>query len=810
MILKKRAAENIRTGLSPAAIEQDVLDNLNLIQGRVPATATLNDWYLALAYTVRDRVLERWMHTIDSYMTSPKKALCYFSAEFLIGPQLLAHMVNLGIVKEVQDAMQNLGQDLEQLIRQEHEPGLGNGGLGRLAACYLDSLASLDILAVGYGIRYEFGIFKQTIRDGWQVEVADHWLRLGNPWELSRPEIAFKVHFNGSLENTVWKPARTIRGVACDFPVTGYHRDTVNLLRLWKADAEESFDFQAFNAGEYWRSVEEKVHSENITKVLYPNDVALEGKRLRLIQQYFFVSCSLQDMMRVHKMRGNRFEDFHQNFAVQLNDTHPAIAIAELMRLLLDEQGMPWDLAWHITQQTFAYTNHTLLPEALEKWSLPLFESLLPRHLQIIYEINHRFLNQARELGFNDEMLRKLSIIEEEGEKSVRMANLACIGSHAVNGVSKLHSELLTAETLHHFFQIEPQKFFNITNGITPRRWIIDSNPRLADLISAYIGTSWINHAESELHKLESFIKNESFCSAWKEIKQANKQRLACLIEQTTGIEVDPQSLFDIQVKRIHEYKRQHLNILHVIYRYVCLKNQPELPCIPRTVIFGGKAAPGYHVAKLMIKLIHNVAAIINNDPAIAGRLKVVFLPDFNVKNGQWIYPAADLSEQISTAGKEASGTGNMKFALNGALTIGTLDGANVEILEAVGPDNFFLFGLTAPEIAKLEKEGYHPQVYMQKDASLGHIIDLLKHNYFSPNAAQLFKPLVDELIYTDRYKLMADFNSYIKCQGLVDQAYSDQASWMQKSMLNCVRCGKFSSDRAIREYAHLIWSLSA
>lgn len=801
--------ENIRTGLTPASIERAILDNLHLMEGRVPATATLNEWYLAIAYAIRDRIFEHWMNTIEHYISETKKVICYFSAEFLIGPQLLSNIINLGIVDEVKEALKNLGLDFDMIISQEQEPGLGNGGLGRLAACFIDSLASLEMLAVGYGIRYEYGIFRQIIKDGRQVEKADNWLHLGNPWEVVHPEISFDVSFGGFVNNGVWKPQQIIRGVACDTPAIGYKVNTVNLLRLWKSEATEAFNLQAFNTGSYWGAVEEKINSENLTKVLYPNDEAIAGKELRLKQQYFFVSCSLQDMIRVHFLRKNELTTFHKHFAVQLNDTHPSIAIPELMRLLIDQYKMDWDLAWDITQQTFSYTNHTILPEALETWPLSLFQALLPRHMQIIFEINQRFLNKIREThSVNEDFIRRISIIDEFGEKYVRMANLACVGSHAINGVAELHSELIKKSILKDFFHIFPEKFYNITNGVTPRRWLLLANPHLAKKITSIIGDKWICNMETEIQKIEPLANDPEFKKAWMQIKKANKEHLKKLIFEKTGIIIDTNSLFDIQVKRIHEYKRQLLNVLYIISRYLKIIKNPEAHYVPRTVIFGGKAAPGYIIAKLIIKLINSVAEVVNNDPLVAGRLKIVFFPNFNVKNGHSIYPAADLSEQISTAGKEASGTGNMKFSMNGALTIGTLDGANVEIMKAVGKENFFLFGLTVEEVAQLDLEGYNPRHYFENNETLREVINLINDGFFSKDQPDLFKPIVNSLLSQDRYKLLIDFSSYEECQTLVDQAYSNQDEWIRKSILNAARVGGFSSDRAIREYARKIWNL--
>ncbi len=808
-----------RTALTPDTIQHAIMDNLYCIQGRIPRTATRNDWYMAVAYTVRDRILHKWMQTIDAYMGNNKKSVSYLSAEFLIGPQLGANMINLGIYENVRLAVKELGLNLDDLLEQEEEPGLGNGGLGRLAACYLDSLASMKILGVGYGIRYEFGIFDQEIRNGWQVETTDKWLRLGNPWEVPRPEICFDVNFGGHTEYFTdnnkrlcvrWIPGKIVRGVACDIPIPGYKVDIVNLLRLWKAEAAESFDVRTFNTGDYYGAVEEKVSSENITKVLYPNDESLAGKQLRLEQQYFFVSCSLRDMIRVHINRGQEIKTFHEYYAIQLNDTHPSIAVAELMRLLVDEHALDWEIAWEITQKTFAYTNHTLLPEALEKWSLPLFARILPRHLEIIYEINSRFLDDVRKkYAADDARIAALSIIDEHGERSVRMAHLACVGSHAINGVAELHSELLKQNVLREFYELFPEKFLNVTNGVTQRRWMVLSNPRLSELITQQIGEEWIHAMDTALTPLEKFAENAKFQKAWRAIKLENKIKLSAMIKERTGIVVNPDSLFDIQVKRIHEYKRQHLNILHVITRYLKIKNNPESHWVPRTVIFAGKAAPGYSMAKLIIKLITSVADVVNNDSTIGNALKVVFFPDFNVKNAQSIYPAADISEQISTAGKEASGTGNMKFSMNGALTIGTLDGANVEIREAVGADNFFLFGLTADEVQTTKQYGYDPAAYLRKQNELSEALELIAQGYFSNGNRDLFAPIVQSLLHHDEYLVAADFQSYCECQDRVDAAYCNPTAWTKMSILNVARMGKFSSDRAIREYAEKIWQVT-
>jgi starch phosphorylase len=810
----------IRTGLSTEALKQAILDNLQFAQARVPELATQNDWYMAVACTIRDRMLDNWTKTIKQLHRKDIRAVCYLSAEFLLGPHLANNIINLGIYKEVSQALSELGLDIEQLIAQEEEPGLGNGGLGRLAACYMDSLSTLGIPALGYGIRYEFGIFDQKIHDGWQIETTDKWLQKGNPWEIVRPEFAYYVNGGGHTEHYTdekgihrvkWVPRRVIKGVAYDTPISGYRGTTVNMLRLWKSEAVESFDFEAFNTGDYYAAVHEKIISETISKVLYPNDEPEIGKLLRLAQQYFFVSCSLQDMIRLHLMRGIGIRTFHETFAAQLNDTHPSIAISELMRLLIDEHGLGWDEAWKITQNTFGYTNHTLLPEALEKWPLPLFASLLPRHLEIIYEINRRFLEDVRKRYPEDEgIVERLSIIDETGGKNVRMANLASVGSLAINGVAALHSELLTKTVLCDFYEISPEKFLNVTNGVTPRRWIVLSNPGLSDLITKSIGHTWPSNLETELKKLEPFADDAGFQKKWQKIKKDNKSKLASVINDRTGIVVDPDSLFDIQVKRFHEYKRQHLNILHLITLYNRMKSNPKVDVTPRTVIFGGKAAPGYFMAKLIIKLINSVAEVVNNDTDVRDRLKVVFFPDFNVRNGQMIYPAADLSEQISTAGKEASGTGNMKFSMNGALTIGTLDGANVEIREEVGSENFFLFGLTTEEVLDLKVRGYNPRDYYESNPNIRETIDQISSGALSKGDKELFNPLVDSLLNRDEYMLLADYKSYIECQDLVSKAFKDKRSWTRMSILNVARMGKFSSDRSIREYCDKIWKIKS
>ena len=807
-----------RRGLAPGALKRGLMDHLRYTQGTIPEIATLNDKYMALAYTVKDRLLHRWIRSGETYLKGGLRAVSYLSAEFLIGPQLANNLINLGIYEEVRKGAEELGEDWNALLEHEPEPGLGNGGLGRLAACFLDSLATLQIPAIGYGIRYEFGIFAQSIQDGNQIESTDKWLYLGNPWESHRPEIAYEVKLGGHTEHirdqegrlqVRWIPNRVVRGVAYDTPVLGYRVNTCITLRLWKAEAAESFDFQAFNIGDYYGAVDEKVYSENITKVLYPNDEPAQGKQLRLEQQYFLVSCSLQDMLRILSMGDLLPKDFHKLFSVQLNDTHPALAIPELMRLLIDEHGIEWDEAWDVTQKTFGYTNHTLLPEALEKWPLPLFQSLFPRHVEIIFEINRRFLDKVRARYAGDEdRAARMSLIDETGEKYVRMANLACVGSHGINGVAELHTELLKKDVLRDFYELYPEKFSNKTNGVTPRRFMLLSNPRLADLVTGRIGDGWITDLE-QLRKLEALGEDKEFKTEWSRIKRLNKIDLSEAIRNRTGIVVDPDSLFDIQVKRFHEYKRQHLNVLHILTLYNRIKRNPDVDIVPRTFIFGGKAAPGYFMAKLIIRLINAVADVVNHDPDVRDRIKVVFFPNFNVKNSRLIYPAADLSEQISTAGKEASGTGNMKFSMNGALTIGTLDGANVEIREEVGPENFFLFGLTAEEVYDLKSRGYQARDIYETNDKLKAVIDLIASGHFSSGDPELFKPLVDSLLYHDEYLLFADYQSYVDCQDRVSKTYRDRDAWTRMSILNAARMGKFSSDRTIRQYCDEIWKVS-
>jgi starch phosphorylase len=806
-----------RTGLGKEALKLAFLDNLFYVQGKFPGLATRSDYYLALAHVVRDRLLQRWISTAAAYTRQGARTVAYLSAEFLMGPHLGNNLVNLGIEPQTRQAMAELGLDFDELLDQENEPGLGNGGLGRLAACFLDSMATLEIPTLGYGIRYEFGILHQEIRDGWQVETTDKWLRNGNPWELVRPEWAVQIGFGGhteratgedGLEQVRWIPARVANGVPYDTPILGYRTHTANTLRLWRAEAPEAFDLERFNRGDYWGAVNLKIVAENLTKILYPNDESVQGKELRLEQQYFFVSCALQDMLRIMRTQKLPLSHFHEKFAIQLNDTHPAIAVAELMRLLVDEQAMPWAQAWEITRKSLSYTNHTLLPEALERWPLDLFGRVLPRHLEIVFRINDVFLEEVRRRFPDDEgRAARMSLIDEDHGRYVRMAHLACVGSHAINGVAALHTKLLERDVLNDFYAMWPGKFSNKTNGVTPRRFMALSNPRLAALITRTIGEGWVKDLE-QLRRLEPMADDPAFRAEWRAIKLANKRVLAAHLRRRTGVVTDPRSIFDVQVKRIHEYKRQHLSMLHVVDLYRRLREDPSLEIAPRTFIFGGKSAPGYRMAKLIIKLINAVGSVVNTDPATRGLLKVVFIPNFNVSIGHHVYPSADVSEQISTAGKEASGTGNMKFTMNGALTVGTLDGANVEIRDAVGAENFFLFGKSVDEVEALWAGGYRPMDQVEADPRLRAALDLIGSGHFGNGDASLFQPLLDNLLQHDPYLLLADFESYVACQQRVDAAYRDPEGWTRMSILNSARSGEFSSDRTIREYAAEIWKV--
>ncbi len=813
-------SDHERAGINADAVFDGMTEHLFFTLGRLAPSASLHDLYMALSYAVRDRLMTRYLASQEAIRERPQKTVAYLSAEFLIGPQLNNNLLNLGIQKEAEEALKRFGiESLAHILEVEEEPGLGNGGLGRLAACYMESLASLQVPATGYGIRYEFGIFNQLIRDGWQVEVTDKWLKGGWPWELPQPDEACFVGFGGRTQNYMddkgkyrsrWIPSEHAIGIPHDVPVLGYRVNTCNRLRLWRADATESFDFYAFNIGDYYGAVEEKVASETLSKVLYPNDGTDEGRRLRLKQQHFFVSCSLQDMFRSLKKRGICIEEFPNHWTVQLNDTHPAIAVAEMMRLLIDDYHLDWEKAWEITNKSVAYTNHTLLPEALEKWDLDLFKSLLPRHLELIYEINKRFLQQVRlRYPGNDLILRKLSIIDEDNGKAVRMAHLATIGAHHVNGVAALHSDLIKRQLLPEFANLWPDKFTNVTNGVTPRRWVALANPELSELLDNEIGPGWITNMEL-LNQLEKKETDQNFLDQFGRTKLTSKKKLAGYIHRQTGVLVDPSSMFDVQVKRIHQYKRQHLNALQVITQYLRIKNGQAQGMAPRTVIFGGKAAPGYFMAKLIIRFINGIAEMVNADPDMDGKLRVVFLPDYNVKLGEQVYPATDLSEQISTAGKEASGTGNMKFAMNGALTIGTLDGANIEIRERVGAENFFLFGNTEKEIMALRNNNYDPKPFIKALPELSEAIRLVELGHFSNGDGELFRPILNNITGEDPFFVMADFADYLRAQDNVSHAWQDRSEWNRMSLLNTARSGFFSSDRSIREYCKAIWNVES
>jgi len=811
-------ASHLRTGLDAEDLREAITDHLRYSIGRPAAALRPDHYYRALALAVRDRMQDNRVASTQTSLDLGRKVTCYLSAEFLMGPQLGNNLLNLQIEEAARAALDSLGQDLDEVLACEPEPGLGNGGLGRLAACYLDSLATLERPAIGYGIRYEFGIFKQEFRDGWQIELTDNWLANGNPWEIAKPDVNYLVNWGGHTEQYVddtgatrvrWLPRQVIKGVAYDTPIQGYGVHTCNVLTLWSARAVESFALDAFNTGDYYKAVEEEVTSETVTKVLYPNDEPEAGKRLRLLQQYFFVSCSLQHVVHImDDLADASLHELPQRFALQLNDTHPSIGVAELMRILIDERRLAWDDAWAITVATFGYTNHTLLPEALEKWPLGLFRDSLPRHLEIIYEINSRFLDEVRAHFPGDvERVRRMSIIGEDGGQTVRMAYLATVGSHAINGVAALHSDLLKASTLKDFYELWPERFSNKTNGVTPRRFLALSNPGLRGLLDRTIGAGWLTDLD-RLRGLEAYVDDPDFRKEWRDVKRANKRRLADYLHSTVGVELDPTWMFDIQVKRIHEYKRQHLSVLHIIRQYLRLKMNPGLDLAPRAYVFGGKAAPGYFMAKRIIKLINAVGETINNDPDVNGHMKVVFVPNFNVQNAHLIYPAANLSEQISTAGKEASGTGNMKFMLNGALTIGTLDGANVEIREEAGPENFFLFGLTESEVEQVKRDGYRPADYIDGNDELKAVLDLISNGQFSHGDIEVFKPLVDNLRFDDPFLVVADYAAYVACQDTVAAAWQDRDAWSRMSILNSARSGKFSSDRAITQYCDDIWNV--
>ncbi len=804
--------------MSPETLRRAVLDHLMFTCSKDLHSATHLDVFFALAYTVRDRLMARWMATQKTYrQTDPKRAY-YLSAEFLPGRFLANNLINLGLFDLAQEGLREYGIELSAVLEQEADPGLGNGGLGRLAACFLDSMATLQLPGYGYGIRYEFGIFRQEIQDGHQVEQPDAWLRHGTPWEIERPEYTVTIQFGGDVVQmqgpdgrlrTRWMGTQRVLGVPYDYPIAGYGNHTVNTLRLWAARASEEFDLEVFNDGDYRRAVEEKALTESISKVLYPKDDSLAGKELRLKQQYFFSACSIHDIVRRYLKKHRTFDRFPSKVAIQLNDTHPAVTVAELMRVLLDDHDMGWEEAWEITNATLGYTNHTLLPEALEKWPLPLFERLLPRHLQIIFEINHRFLRDVHvRTGGDDAVKQRMSIIEEGDPKHLRMAHLAVVGSHSVNGVAALHSELVKTRVLRDFAQFWPTRFNNKTNGVTPRRWLYLCNAGLAKLITSRIGDGWVTDL-SQLKGLEEHVDDPTFTGEVQAVKRANKERLAAILERRHGVDLDPDMLFDVQVKRIHEYKRQLMSCLHVVHLYRQIKFEGE-DIVPRAVLFGGKAAPGYAMAKKQIKLINDVASIVNDDPVTKGKLRCFFVPNYNVSYAQRIIVAADLSEQISMAGKEASGTGNMKFQMNGALTIGTLDGANIEIREEVGADNFFLFGLDADQVREHQLRGYEPERFIAASPRLRSAIELVESGLFSPDTPDLHRDVVGYLRYDDPYLICADFEDYLACQERAASAYRDVDRWTKMAAVNIARSGKFSSDRTIAQYASEIWGVSA
>jgi len=804
-----------------AALQASILHHFRYSLGHEWQSQNPGDIALAVSLAVRDRLVDGLLETEKRYRETDAKRLYYLSMEFLIGRSLGNNLYNLGLFRSCGDALQELGFDLEELREHEWDAALGNGGLGRLAACFLDSLASLDMPGFGYGINYEFGLFKQEIDNGYQREKPDSWLAELMPWEIGRADEACIIPVYGRIEhdrdrlgnyNPMWLDWKVIVGVPVDMPIVGYGGRTVNYLRLYSARSSTEFDIHIFNEGDYFRALDQKIESEKISKILYPSDTLEMGRELRLVQEYFLVACALRDIVRRYEENHRGMEAFPEKVAIQLNDTHPALTVSELMRILVDEQALSWEQAWSITTRTLSYTNHTLLPEALEKWPVNLLEVVLPRHLQIIYEINRRFLQQVVEVWPDDpDRLRRMSLIEECDNKQVRMAHLAVVGSHSTNGVAALHTELLKKNIIPDFYELWPERFNNKTNGITPRRWLLKCNPMLAGLISDTIGESWITDL-GKLRLLEPYAADAGFQDAFMRIKQVNKERMAAIINEKVRVKVDPHSMFDIQAKRIHEYKRQLLNVLHIIHEYFCLVEDQIEPEAPKTYLFAGKAAPGYWAAKQIIKLVNNVGAVINHDSRVRDLIKVVFIPDYRVSLAEKIIPAADLSEQISTAGKEASGTGNMKFALNGALTIGTLDGANIEILEEVGEQNIFIFGLRAEEIQTMQMENScHPREHYLHSPAIQRVMDALRNDRFSENEPGLFKWLFDKLVeQEDEYFHLADFHSYVHAQEKASREYRKPGNWAEKAVLNVARIGKFSSDRTIMQYAGEIWDLKS
>lgn len=809
--------KTIHKDMTKEAIKRSFQMNRQYLLSKDQYSATLYDNYWALSVAIRDRLVERWITTQQQYHKQNCKRVYYLSLEFLIGRLMGNFAYNMGLEKEVYAAMEDLGYDFDELRDQEFDAGLGNGGLGRLAACFLDSMATLGIPAHGYGIRYDYGIFNQQIKDGHQVEHPDEWLRLGTPWEFARPEYTVKIQFYGrtqSVDNkkggfhVKWIDSQDVLAIPYDVPIPGFKNDVVNTLRLWSARSTEDFELEYFNTGDYEQAVYKKILSENISKILYPNDNVISGKELRLKQEYFFTAAAIHDIIRRYKSENTDLSLLPTKVSIQLNDTHPTLAIVELMRILMDEYDFGWDKSWEITKQTFAYTNHTLMPEALEKWPIDLFGKLLPRHLQIVFEINDRFLQEIMQRYPGDEeRLRRMSVIEEGQPKMVRMAHLAIIGSFSVNGVSQLHTELLKSRVVKDFYELTPEKFNNKTNGITQRRWLLKSNSELSQLITENIGDHWIKDL-SVLKNLLPLKDNESFRKKWQEIKNSNKKILADYIYKKTNLVVDPQSMFDVQIKRIHEYKRQLMFAFYILSQYLTVKNEPEKFIHPRTFLIGGKAAPGYFMAKLIIKFINNIAAVINSDKNVRDKIQVLFLENYRVSLAEKIFPASDLSEQISTAGTEASGTGNMKFMLNGALTIGTLDGANIEIKQCVGPENIFIFGHEAEQIEELRLKGYKPQEYINRSPMLKEIIRLMEADFFSRVEPGIFKPLIESILNWDTYFICADFESYCQMQNQVANLYRNREEWTKKAILNVANSGFFSSDRTIREYADEIWKV--